>query len=135
MFKQKEIPINNDLVLIGGGHSHIMLIMELSKRPIEGTRITLISNEIDTPYSGMIPGFIEGMYTWRETHIDLYKLCFKLNIRFIHSEVLEISAINKEIILKNRPKIKFDVLSINTGIQSSNKTIKGALKYLSLIHI
>jgi len=129
MFKQQEIPINNDLVLIGGGHSHIMLIMELSKRPIEGTRITLISNEIDTPYSGMIPGFIEGMYTWRETHIDLYKLCFKLNIRFIHSEVLEISAINKEIILKNRPKIKFDVLSINTGIQSSNKTIKGALKY------
>ncbi len=129
MFKQQEIPINNDLVLIGGGHSHIMLIMELSKRPIEGTRITLISNEIDTPYSGMIPGFIEGMYTWRETHIDLYKLCFKLNIRFIHSEVLEISAINKEIVLKNRPKIKFDVLSINTGIQSSNKTIKGALKY------
>ena len=48
MFKQEEIPINNDLVLIGGGHSHIMLIMELSKRPIEGTRITLISNEIDT---------------------------------------------------------------------------------------
>ncbi len=129
MFKQQEIPINNDLVLIGGGHSHIMLIMELSKKPIQGNRITLISNEIDTPYSGMIPGFIEGIYSWRETHIDLYKLCFKLDIRFIHSEVLEISANNKEIILKNRPKIKFDVLSINTGIQSSNKTIKGALKY------
>ena len=129
MFKKQEIPITNDLVLIGGGHSHIMLIMELSKKPIRGNRITLISNEIDTPYSGMIPGFIEGIYNWRETHIDLYKLCFKLDIRFIHSEVLEISAINKEIVLKNRPKIKFDVLSINTGIQSNNKTIKGALKY------
>ena len=129
MFKQEEIQINNDLVLIGGGHSHIILMMELSKKPIQGNRITLISNEIDTPYSGMIPGFIEGIYNWRETHIDLYKLCFKLNIRFIHSEVLEISAINKEIILKQRPKIKFDVLSINTGIKSNNKTIKGALKY------
>ena len=129
MIKQQEIPINNDLVLIGGGHSHIMLMMELSQKPIQGNRITLISKEIDTPYSGMIPGFIEGIYTWRETHIDLYKLCFKLNIRFIHSEVLEISAINKEIILKQRPKIKFDVLSINTGIKSNNKTIKGALKY------
>ncbi len=129
MFKQEDIPINNDLVLIGGGHSHIMLMMELFKKPIKGNRITLISNEIDTPYSGMIPGFIEGIYTWRETHIDLYKLCFKLDIRFIHSEVLEISAFNKEIILKNRPKIKFDVLSINTGIKSNNKTIKGALKY------
>ncbi len=129
MFKQQDTPINNDLVLIGGGHSHIMLMMDLSKKPIQGNRITLISNEIDIPYSGMIPGFIEGIYTWRETHIDLYKLCFKLDIRFIFSEVLEISAINKEIILKNRPKIKFDVLSINTGIQSSNKNIKGAHKY------
>ena len=129
MFKQQDTPINNDLVLIGGGHSHIMLMMDLSKKPIQGNRITLISNEIDVPYSGMIPGFIEGIYTWRETHIDLYKLCFKLDIRFIFSEVLEISAINKEIILKNRPKIKFDVLSINTGIQSSNKNIKGAHKY------
>ncbi len=129
MFKNQDIPINNDLVLIGGGHSHIMLMMELTKKPIQGNRITLISNEIDTPYSGMIPGFIEGIYTWRETHIDLYKLCFKLDIRFINSEVLEISGTNKEIILKNRPKIKFDVLSINTGIQSNNKTIKGALKY------
>ena len=129
MFKNQEIPINNDLVLIGGGHSHIMLMMELLKKPIQGNRITLISNEIDTPYSGMIPGFIEGIYSWRETHIDLYKLCFKLDIRFIHSEVLEISANNKEIILKNRPKIKFDVLSINIGIQSNYKTIKGALKY------
>ena len=79
MFKQQEIPINNDLVLIGGGHSHIMLMMELSKKPVQGNRITLISKEIDTPYSGMIPGFIEGMYTWRETHIDLYKLCFKIS--------------------------------------------------------
>ena len=129
MFKQQDTLIDNDLVLIGGGHSHIMLMMELSKKPIQGNRITLISNEIDIPYSGMIPGFIEGIYTWRETHIDLYKLCFKLNIRFIHSEVLEISAINKEIILKNRPKIKFDVLSINIGIQSSHKSIKGAHKY------
>ena len=126
MFKQQDTPINNDLVLIGGGHSHIMLMMELSKNPIQGNRITLINNEIDIPYSGMIPGFIEGIYTWRETHIDLYKLCFKLDIRFIHSEVIEISALNKEIILKNRPKIKFDILSINTGIQSSNKNIKGA---------
>ena len=116
MINNEEIPITNDLVLIGGGHSHLSVIMELSKKPLKGNRITLISNEIDTPYSGMIPGFIEGIYSWRESHIDLYKLCIKLNIRFIHAEVTQISAINKEVYLKGRPKLKFDVLSINSGI-------------------
>ena len=100
MNDNEDIPIINDLVLIGGGHSHLSVIMELSKKPLKGNRITLISNEIDTPYSGMIPGFIEGIYSWRESHIDLYKLCLKLSVRFIHSEVTKISAINKEVFLK-----------------------------------
>ncbi len=126
MINNEYIPITNDLVLIGGGHSHLSVIMELSKKPLKGNRITLISNEIDTPYSGMIPGFIEGIYSWRESHIDLYKLCIKLNIRFIHSEVTKISAIKKEIYLKGRPKLKFDVLSINSGIESNYKEIEGA---------
>ena len=58
MNDNEDIPIINDLVLIGGGHSNLSVIMELSKKPLKGNRITLISNEIDTPYSGMIPGFI-----------------------------------------------------------------------------
>ena len=128
MNDNEDIPIINDLVLIGGGHSHLSVIMELSKKPLKGNRITLISNEIDTPYSGMIPGFIEGIYSWRESHIDLYKLCLKLSVRFIHSEVTKISAINKEVFLKGRPNLKFDVLSINSGIESNYTKIEGAQK-------
>ena len=75
MNENEQNPITNDLVLIGGGHSHLILIMQFSKKPIQGTRITLISDEMDIPYSGMIPGFIEGTYSWRESHIDLYKFC------------------------------------------------------------
>ena len=129
MIQIEEIPITNDLVLIGGGHSHLSVLMKLSKKPLNGNRITLITNEIDTPYSGMIPGYIEGIYSWRDSHIDLYRLCLKLNVRFIHAEVERVSAHEKEIYFKNRPKIKFDVLSINTGIQSNNREIKGAAKY------
>ena len=129
MIENEDIPITNDLVLVGGGHSHIILMMELSKKPIQGNRITLVSNEIDTPYSGMIPGFIEGVYSWRESHIDLYKLSLRLNIRFIHSKVINISSANKEIYLKDRPSIKFDVLSVDSGIESNYKNIKGAEKF------
>ena len=129
MIETEEIPIKNDLILIGGGHAHLSVLMKLSKNPIDGNRITLISNEIDTPYSGMIPGYIEGIYSWRDSHIDLYRLCLKLNVRFIHAAVEKISAQNKEIFFKDRPKIKFDVLSINTGIKSKNSQIKGSSRY------
>ncbi|MDC1022998.1 selenide, water dikinase SelD [Alphaproteobacteria bacterium] len=129
MIENEEKPITNDLILVGGGHSHLILIMQFSKKIIEGTRITLISNEIDIPYSGMIPGFIEGTYSWRDSHIDLYKLASRLNIRFIHSKVIKISSQNKEVHFNNRPAIKFDILSINSGIQSNYNNIKGAKKY------
>ena len=48
MFKYENTIIKNDLVLIGGGHSHLILMMEYGKKPIPATRITLISNELDT---------------------------------------------------------------------------------------
>ena len=63
MFKPENTLIKNDLILVGGGHSHLMLMMNYAKKPIHGIRITLISNELDTPYSGMIPGYIEGIYS------------------------------------------------------------------------
>ena len=129
MIENEQNRIANDLVLIGGGHSHLILIMQFSKKTIQGTRITLISDEMDIPYSGMIPGFIEGTYSWRESHIDLYKLTQRLNIRFINSKVVKISSKNKEVHFHDRPAIKFDVLSINSGIQSNYNNIKGAKKY------
>ena len=53
----------------------------------------------------------------------------KLNIRFIHSEVINISGKNKKVFLKKRPSLSYDFLSINSGIQSDFSRIKGAKKY------
>ena len=129
MYISKNTIIKNDLVLVGGGHAHLILLMKFAKKPILGTRITLVSNELATPYSGMIPGYIEGEYSWRESHIDLYKFAEQLNIRFIHSEVINVSGKDKKIYFKNRPPLSFDFLSINCGIQSNYISIKGADKY------
>ena len=68
-------PITKDLVLIGGGHSHAIVLRMWAMKPLAGVRLTLITETSDTPYSGMLPGHIAGFYTHEECHINLRKSC------------------------------------------------------------
>ena len=126
--KNKAI-IENDLILIGGGHSHLSVLKAFILNPIKGLRITLISDVYQTPYSGMLPGFIENRFTLDEILIDLYKFSSIGNFRFIKSTVKGIQGKKQLIELENRPPIHYDFLSINIGIVNDKTKIIGAEKY------
>jgi len=111
-----SIPLK-DLVLVGGGHAHVHVIKMMGMNPIEGLRVTLISKDVESPYSGMIPGYIAGYYTREECHIDLGRLCRFANVIIIHAEVVGIDNRRRLVSCSDqRPPIKYDVLSINIGI-------------------
>jgi len=59
---------NRDLDFIGGGHAHALVLREFGVRPVADTRITLVSEQTLTPYSGMLPGFVAGHYSYLDTH-------------------------------------------------------------------
>jgi selenide, water dikinase len=113
-------PIVSDLVLLGGGHANIQVLKMLAMNPIGGLRITLISDQTHSPYSGMIPGFLAGYYSYEECHFDLRRLCEELGQRFIKAKIIGLDPQRKTVQLENRAEIRYDCAAINVGIQPRN---------------
>ena len=51
-------PALQDLVLVGGGHAHALVLRMWAMDPLPGTRLTVINPDPVTPYTGMLPGQI-----------------------------------------------------------------------------
>ena len=118
--------MHKDLVLIGGGHSHIAVLKAFGMRRIPGVRVTLISRHTATPYSGMLPGLIAGRYSFDEAHIDLGPLSRFAGARFFRGEVVGIDLQAQTLTVSNRPPVAFDVVSINSGSTPSTDTLSGS---------
>ena len=104
-----------DLVLVGGGHSHVQVLKSLGMNHLAGVRITVIAREAHTPYSGMLPGYVAGHYRWEDIHIDLGPLCRFAGARLIVDEVTELDLDSNRVQCANRPPVRFDTLSVNCG--------------------
>ena len=110
-----EVPFVRDLLIVGGGHSNVEVLRRYGMKPEPGVRITVVAREPHTPYSGMLPGYLAGKYTWDEIHIDLLKLSTFANARFIPDEVTRVNLEDQTVSFASRPDLRYDVIAINTG--------------------
>jgi len=133
-----ELPITTDLVLIGGGHSHLFVLKYFAMNRVPGVRITLVSRDLHTPYSGMLPGFVAGHYAFDDAHIDLLPLARLAGARVIHAEVTGLDADLGQVKFANRPALDYDLISINIGSrptspeQSATDSLQFAVKPVDL---
>ena len=115
-----------DLVLIGGGHAHVHVLKQFGERPLQGARVTLVGRDVETPYSGMIPGFVAGHYSFEECHIDLARLCARSGARLVQAEATGIDRAGRRVLLKDQPALGYDLLSIDVGSAPNVGAIAGA---------
>jgi selenide, water dikinase len=121
-----EQPVLRDIVLVGGGHSHVGVLKSFGMKPIPGVRLTLICTDMHTPYSGMLPGYVAGHYDYDAVHIDLSRLCVFAGARLFKDEVIGLDHANHKVLCRNRPPVPYDQLSINIGSTPQLSSVPGA---------
>jgi selenide,water dikinase len=129
MNNQSQSNINTDLVLIGGGHSHAIVLKQFGMNPIPGVRLTLVTDVSHTPYSGMLPGYVAGLYSFDECHIDLRPLCQFAQAQMVQSRATGLDLEKNQVLFADRPPLSFDWLSIDIGSTPAATTIPGAAEY------
>ncbi|MGB4247091.1 MAG: FAD-dependent oxidoreductase, partial [Pseudohongiellaceae bacterium] len=124
-----SIPATRTLVLLGGGHSHLAVLMQLAKRPVPGLELILITRDVETPYSGALPAHIAGGASLDDLLIDLRPLAQMAGARLIRATVERMDLQSRTLHCAGRPEIGFDFLSINIGSRPDVAAIAGAQEF------
>ncbi|HIP22058.1 MAG TPA: selenide, water dikinase SelD [Rhodobacteraceae bacterium] len=119
------LPLTRDIVLIGGGHTHALVLRKWAMKPVAGARLTLINPSPTAPYSGMLPGHIAGHYQRADLEIDLVKLARFAGARLVMAPATGIDRENQRVQVAGQADISYDITSIDIGITTEIPSIAG----------
>ncbi|WP_216919849.1 selenide, water dikinase SelD [Synechococcus sp. CCAP 1479/9] len=111
-------PERHQLLLAGGGHSHVLVLRRWLMRPHTRppcTRITLVSRHGTALYSGLLPAVVAGLEPLEAAAIDLRRLCTLAGVTFVQAEITGLDPAARELRLAGRPPLRFDRLSLDLG--------------------
>lgn len=126
---QMPIPLTRDVVLIGGGHAHALVLRSWGMNPLPGARLTLINPHPTAPYTGMLPGHVAGHYDRAALDIDMVTLARHAGARLILGAATGIDRDVKRIHVAGRAPIRYDIASVDIGITSAMPELPGFMEH------
>ena len=120
-----EWPLSRDLVLIGGGHTHALVLRKWGMKPLAGARVTLITPDPTSPYTGMLPGYVAGHYAREDLEIDLVRLARFAGARIVFDKACGLELQAQRVHLEGRPPVQYDVVSLDIGVTAALPEVVG----------
>ncbi len=107
-----------NLVLIGGGHAHMLTLARLNEITGKGYGVTVIQPSEYHYYSGMGPGVLGGLYNPDDIRFATRNKVEQQGGRFINDKVIRIDPDKQLVFLASSAEpLPYDVLSCNAGSQ------------------
>jgi NADH dehydrogenase FAD-containing subunit len=113
------------LLLIGGGHTHALLLLHARRHFPADARLVMVSPERFVPYSGMLPGLVSGHYRYRDCHIDLAHLCREANVELIYDRVTGLDLDDKAAITSAGQRVAFDLGDLAVAVEDAEGHARG----------
>ncbi|GIT93041.1 hypothetical protein JANAI62_34990 [Jannaschia pagri] len=120
-----DTPLTQDLLLIGGGHAHALVLRRWGMDPLPGVRLTVINPGATAPYSGMLPGHVAGHYSRAALDIDLVRLARFAGAAVIDGYAQGIDPEARLVHVPGRAPIAYDVASLDVGIHAEMPEVPG----------
>lgn len=114
------------LVLIGGGHAHMMILDNLKTIVDKGIEVTVIGPSAHHYYSGMGPGMLGGRYRPEQIRFATEDVVTKQGGTFIRDRVVKMDPNAKEIFTKAGQTVGYDVVCCNAGSYIPMDTVPGS---------
>ena len=114
-----------EVVLVGGGHTHVQVLRRMMMEPWEGVRVTVVVDRPVAVYSGMIPGFVAGAYPASDLEIDVWPLARRAGARVIVARATGVDVVEQRILLEGRPPLRYDYASLDIGSTVAGLDVPG----------
>jgi NADH dehydrogenase FAD-containing subunit len=103
------------LVLVGGGHAHMMTLENIGLFVKKGYKVTVIGPSFHHYYSGMGPGMLGGTYTPADIRFATKEVVHKQGAIFVKDRVDRIDPVSRMIYTQTGHTFSYDVVSFNAG--------------------
>ena len=117
------------LLLVGGGHSHLFVLEALRLRSPawrDRLEVAMVSRELHTPYSGMLPGLIAGHYRHDEAHVDLAALAAAAGVALTRASIVSLDPDARVAVDAQGGRWPFDLISLDIGSTPPLSQVPGA---------
>jgi selenide,water dikinase len=117
------------LVLVGGGHSHALVLEALAAAPLVGMETHLVVDRPQAVYSGMVPGLIAEQYRRQDVEIDVAHLARRAGVHLHLEPMIGIDADARTILLPDAKKLRYDVAAIDIGSSTAGLDLEGVRQH------
>jgi NADH dehydrogenase FAD-containing subunit len=103
------------LVLVGGGHAHMVTLANIDSFVGKGHRVTVIGPSEHHYYSGMGPGMLGGIYSPSDVRFATKHVVEKQGGVFVLGKAVRVRPDERQIELESGETVSYDVVSFNAG--------------------